>query len=429
MLITLICTFCFLLPAQEKKLSIPVTNTTDPNSTFVQFPDLIMTPSNVVVFNEYSRETSHLYYYKDYRFVWKATAEKEYSKKRIVLGHNLGVYDFRPNALVASNSGSWVYHIELNPESIDKKNQYVTQFNQDGVSKKNTIEARSEFGKQVQTIFCDDQYLYYLATENGNELSKSKKAAEKLILNRFNAKDFSYKKIVLDLPEIEEGSNSVFWSFLGQTDAEKFLVSKNIDYRKEKYTLTIAGFNSEGKVTRTFTIEPKLDETFIRRANAIKSPISNFYQVAELDYHKEKANDTFDKVEHDEGSFSNIIFDPSAQSFYVFGLSGPKPYQKVGPINDGFYVIRYDLTGARTWLLQQPVPTALKEKGTFRVHNTPGYRNVYLQIMPDKRVVFHIQIKKDRYSWPISNDGKAGTHTVNDDTRDVGYPYEFVLTN
>jgi hypothetical protein len=419
----------FSLQAQQSKLTIDVVNNTDPSIITLLNPYAITCGNNVVVVNEYTDDVSTIEYFKEGRIVWKAQADKEYSRKSLVEGRNLTAYDKRLNFMVGSNNGAWVYNVELKPDAIDKKDHYVTQVSLDGTVKKFTIEAREEFGKQLQTAFCDDQYFYYLITEEGDELGSKKKASEKLILNRFDARDFTYNRYALNLPAVEPGDNNTFWSFLGQTETEKLLVSKHIDYENEKIVFTIVAFDNNGNIVRTFKIEPTLDKKFIRPSNHIKSPLTNFHQQAEFDYYpKVTQGSSYATVSATESSFGNIIFDQESQRFFVFGLTGPKPFKKIGPVQDGFYVIAYNIKGTLDWQLQVPAPSQLMSEDFFRVHALPGYRYVYLKNNPDNSLGFYIQFKKSRFSWPISADGKAGKHTVMKDTRVMADPYVFNLT-
>lgn len=78
-----------------------------------------------------------------------------------------------------------------------------------------TCLCQSGAGKSLQNILCDNNYLYLVATQEGDELHDRKKVNEKLLLNRFDAQTFSYKRFVIDTPPIEEGEENSFWSFIG----------------------------------------------------------------------------------------------------------------------------------------------------------------------------------------------------------------------
>lgn len=424
--------FCFLQAVlicfagyTQDQISIRVFNNSDPATEIILNPYAISAGS-VLILNESKDGKSHISYYKNERFVWKTVADKPYSKKWQTVAYNLTSYDKRYNFMVCSNSGSWVYNVEIKPDDIYGKDHFITQIGSDGIVKNFTIKAHEELGKALQTTFCDEQYFFQLTTDDGNEMAKKKKAQEKLIMNRFSAKDFSYKRIVLDLPPVSEGNNSTFWSFLGQTETEKFLVKKDVNVDAEKIILTIAAIDSEGTIKRTFTIEPKLEKKFIRASNAIKSPISNFHQQSEFDYYPKKSG-SWMVAETTSGAYANILFDPITQHFFVYGLFGPKPFTVLAPVQDGFYVMKYDQNGVRQWQTQQAAPTDLMGEGFFKVHATPGFRNLYLKIMSDHSLAFYIQFKKTRYSWGLSEAGKVGEPSRQSHITEGADPYEFLL--
>jgi hypothetical protein len=416
------------LQAQPFTVEIEVTNTAEPSVIILSNPYAIMCGNGVVVLNEYTKEKSMLQYFLNNRMVWKSEADKEYSEKSMIESYNLTGYDKRRNFMVASNSGSWVYNVEMKPDDINKKDQYITQVSADGKTRKFTIEGRPALGNALQTVFCDDQYFYYLTTENGDEMSAKKKVSEKLILNRFDARDFSYKRFELKLPPVEPSDYASFWSFIGQTETEKLLVSKKIDLDADRIRFTIGAFDGEGKITRIFQIEPQLDNKFIRPSTHIKSPVTNYHQQAEFDYSPKKMPGAYyATVNAHEVSFGTITFDPNTQRFFVLGLTGPKPFTKVGAVQDGFYVMRFDLKGSLDWKLQALAPKTLMSEGAFRVHATPGYRYIYLKNNVDGSLQFYIQVKKIRFGWPISEDGKLGKQVVVN-SLNVADSYVFTLS-
>jgi hypothetical protein len=323
-------------------------------------------------------------------------------------------YDFRDNFLVASNTGSVVYQVDMKHDDYYSKPHFITQIGRNGAVKKFRVEASDALGKNLQTAFCDEQYFYYLATDGGNEGRGKKKSSEKLVLNRFDAKDFSGKRFVLDLPAIADDDHHIFWTYAGQTATEKFLVSKNLDPDNGKAIFTLAAFNADGKVTRTFVIDLKLEGKYIRPAYQVKSPVTNFYQCANLDYRiTQPGGASYTVTEPTNGGFSHIVFDAASGSFFVFGLTGPKPFKK-GAEYDGFYIYRYDTQGALQWKLQQAASKELTDEKYFRTQAFPGYRNICLQVLPNDIINFSIQFKKTLFSHAITAGGKV-TRTIRRD--------------
>jgi hypothetical protein len=388
--VLLILVGCNYIHAQDKQATMEGMDPSD-------FSGLSLGKEGLVVAIQKDNEFTMRHFGAEVDLVWEAKTERHYNGKPD--RHYMSVYDMVENFMVSTPSGSWVYHVEMKPGDYYKKDHYITQVSKQGQVKKFTVEGREELGNSLQTVFCDNRYFYFLATDNGDETSKNKKAKDVLILNRFDAKDFSYKRIVLELPAIEPGENTTFWKYLGQTETEKLLVSKNIDYPNGKIVFTIAAFNDEGKVVRTLKIEPQLKGAFIRPARIIKPPFASFHQVSEFNYFPKVTpgsphTDSHVHVEPTNGGFCSIQFDEVSKSFHVFGLSGPKPFRRVGPVYNGFYVMKYDVDGKSQWYLQQAAPKSLMDESFFRVHAFPGLRNISLRSFPDQMINFSIQFKQ-----------------------------------
>lgn len=345
----------------------------------------------------------------DLDLVWQKEVDAKYSSKTRA---DFSSYDMTQGFLVSSPSGSVVYYLEFDTDDYYQKDHYVSQITKAGDLKKFTIKGREELGYSPQTVLCDDQYFYILATEEGFEANEKKKDRDKLILNRFDATTFAYKKVVLDLPVVESGGHTTFWSFLGQSATEKFLYSKNVNSEKNQVVFSFAAFDQDGKITHTWKVEPDLKGTFFRPTKSIADPRRSFHQIANLDYvivmSKSGATGmSYPEPRLDYNAFSNAAYDEATDSFYIFGLSGPKEFKKVASVYDGFYVLKYDSQGALQWQTNQKAPKQLADYGAFRVHSTPGQRNVTFRFAKDNSLNFSVQTKKLLATFVLDAQGKV----------------------
>ena len=314
-----------------------------------------------------------------------------------------------------------------------KEKQYVTQISRNGEEKKFEIIENEEYGYNLYAAFCDNDYVYYLATERGNELSTNKKSKEKLILNRFSSKDFSHQRFVLDVPPVLDGEFATFWYYLGQNGNEKYIVSKNSDLDSEKNRFTIIAFSPEGKIIRTTKIELDLGGKFTRPAFNRSALYDGSYSTIDLDFIEKTSSSiqpggsmsrsVVTTYSPTSGAYSHITLDPRSNHFYVFSLYGPKPFQKIGPIYEGFYIYKYDTNGNLIWKLQQPT---LSDESYFRIHATPAERNITFIVLPDGIINFAIQFKDKLMNHEVSAEGKFIRRAMSDKVRSY---FDGVLLN
>lgn len=327
--------------------------------------------------------------------------------------------------VVASPSGAYVYVIAPvsgSATSLRKKHS-ILQFNAEGKKKSHVLEPRDEQGKKAQSVFCDDTYLYYLATKGGDETNTRKKSEEQLILNRLRNTDLAYSHIVLDLPRIESGDNSTYWSFIGQGRTEKYLVAKNIEPERGLTSLTIAAFDSSGHVVRTVPLQVKLPRKYIRpaygRAYDMYEPRRSFLNFSNLEF--TSSTTSYSSVGSaggysqgttqaagllSNGAFAHVYFDEQSEHFYVYGLFGPKPYYSIGSVYEGFYVFKYNIQGKMVWELVEEAGSDLLDDSYFKVHAMPGHRTLDLQAITPELLNFSISFGQTRYFYAIA-DGKV----------------------
>lgn len=358
-------------------------------------------------------EARLLYYSIDGRLTWEKKIQNHYGAQS-------------SNFVVASPTGSVVYNVEIKDNGFTGKIHYITRITQVGDEKKFEVPGNEGFGISLQAVFCDAQYLYYLATLDENERHDKKKALEKVILSRFNNSDFSYKKFVIDLPPIGEGENTTFWSFLGQTMDEKYLVSKNIDLENDKQIFEIAVINAEGTVLRKNELEVDLGDKFTRPAFDVKVPDYGVFRNTDLDFEVKNVtqrvpnapgspgasrgqmttNYQYARPFPSRGAFGHVSFDPATKSIYVYSLFGPKRFKKLGPEYEGFYIHKFDLQGTNLWKLQYKGQKELAAENFFRIHGTPADRDICLKILPDGKLNFSIHFRRSLFSYEISEAGK-----------------------
>lgn len=412
----------------QKKIVIDVSNNTDKSSMSFSPTSAISMGKNgfVLSYQNDDKKSDITYYNTAGESQWHITAPKEYSASRSGFGGpSLTAYVDSENVMVASNSGSWVYNVDMVSEKFYKKESYITQIGKTGTPKRFTIAGHDGLGRSLQTMFSDEAYFYILATESANEDNYKKRATEKLILNRFNATDFGYKKFVLELPPLDNEGVASYWTFIGQSETEKFLVSKSI--REGKIVSTIAAFDDNGNVTRVFEIELALDKKFIRPCLGVRSLVANFYQRSNFDFGLKQNADRHTMIFPTYASFSHIQFDAETKSFYIIGLFGPKEFKTVASVYDGFYISKYNIDGKNQWKLQQPAGATLMADSRFRIHAAPGYRELFLKVNPDQSLFFSIHVEKKLYTCQVSNEGKPGQLSKKEKMYDLTEPYEFIV--
>lgn len=311
--------------------------------------------------------------------------------------------------LSVSPSGEIVYFIEM--KGFPGKTHYITQIKKNGEVKNVELEGKIEFGFTLLAVFCDDQYLYYLASQNGDEQNDIKKSTDKVILNRFSKDGLTHKRFVLELPIITPGEASTFWAFIGQRGDEKYISSKQLDFETGKSAFQVMSFNSEGQVTLGPTITFALDGKFNRPALNVSRPREI---ITDVDYSTKMSQSTVPNMGTTVttrsvptwGGFAFIQFDALNNNFYIYGLTGPKPFKKVGPVYDGFFVAKYDSESNPLWKLQQPASEKLMNEGAFRVHALPSDRDIALKILPGNKLNFSIHFYDKLFEYEISSEGK-----------------------
>ncbi|HRE68577.1 MAG TPA: hypothetical protein PLM56_12935 [Cyclobacteriaceae bacterium] len=354
------------------------------------------------------------YFTPELELLWK----KEFKDKQ--------QYANRDKHLMASPTGSYTYYLEIASPAgsgFNKKTHDILQIKKDGTEKRMELEPSEAFGQSLQTIFCDEQHLYYLATENGNERHNKKKTTEKLILNRFDHEQLKPERFLIDLPAIAEGENTTFWQYVANTETEILLVSKAMDIPLGKAIYDVATVSTTGKVLSVKRMPVNLHQKFTRPANDIAPAGSRYVMATDLSsssttHTLNGSSQTITIVT--AGGYGNLAFDPATNGFYVYGLLGPIPFRKVSPLYEGFYLIHLDKEGNEQWRVQHTGPEELVNNGVFRKHGRPADRWISLSFLPNQHLNFVIGFGATVVEYDVSARGTVAGHKMWRDIKNVG---------
>lgn len=342
------------------------------------------------------------YFTPELELLWK----KEFKDKQ--------QYANRDKHLVTSPKGSYTYYLEIASPAgsgFNKKTHEIFQVKKDGTENRFELEPSEAFGQNLQTIFCDEQYLYYLTTENGNERHNKKKTTEKLILNRFSHESLKHERFILDLPVVAEGDNTTFWQYVANTETEILLVSKVMDIPLGKAIYDVATVSTLGKVLSVKKMPVNLHQKFTRPANDVAPSGSRYVMTTDLNsssttHTLNGSSQTITVVT--AGGYGNLAFNPATNGFYVYGLLGPIPFRKVAPPYEGFYVIHLDKEGNEQWRVQHTGPQELLNNGTFSKHGRPADRWISLNFLPNQHLNFVIGFAATVVEYDVNAKGVAG---------------------
>jgi len=323
------------------------------------------------------------------------------------------------NITIATPDGSIVYNIEVDDSRLAKYKQYLTQITRTGVAKKMEID-KPEMGKSLLSIFCDENYLYYLCSENGNELHKKKKVTEKLILNRFSHASLTHKKMELAMPAITDGELSTFWTLAGQNGKIKYLTSKVINPKEAQQKFHLVSIDPEGNIVNRTSIDFDTKEKWVRPAvseslGESKVLHNGSYNLVDVNFENSTyvQTSTFkapgagaspalttssvsESAIMMNGSFSYLHLDAVNDALYIYGLLGPRPVRKVAPGFNGFYVYKYNLAGRAIWKLVDPGSKDLLDEKFYTTHGMAHHRNIGLFLKRDQNATFSISFYRNR---------------------------------
>ncbi|WKZ58221.1 MAG: hypothetical protein QY309_10105 [Cyclobacteriaceae bacterium] len=322
--------------------------------------------------------------------------------------------------LMATPNGEYIYTLEMGTLSgFGKYEPQITQIDLKGTVRKFKSDKPQQLGKSLLSIFCDDQYLYYLTSQNGDERHPKKKAEEKLLLTRFSHTDFSSKTITLNVPAVLADENTSFWFYMGSVREEHYLASKTTYPDFGKNDFQVVTFNAEGEIKRTMKFGITLKNKFTRMSYVYWPQSASFEDI--VNYDRTFASVTSTTPGAGPGgaggmtstttrnnltdvAFANLLLDEKTKSFYAFGLLGPKPFKNVASEYEGFYIHKFDLNGNPVWQLQESERTELTDDKFFRVHALPYDRDIAFRPGEDKHELV-IGLKSTNVTYTIDDAG------------------------
>jgi hypothetical protein len=317
-------------------------------------------------------------------------------------------------SIVASPTGSYVYDLPfleidhiISGAVAYKKNLSITQFDSKGFRKQYEINPAQGLGKNLQSVYCNDNYLFALSTENGDETNDKKKGAEKLILHRYKNADFSYQKFTVGVPALSSGENTTYWSLLGQAQEGTYLLAKEINPKENKVRFRVALINDDGKVINILSIDPSLGDRYFRPAIVDQSPDVNdkaFIVTNNLEYFWDLGVNPVSAKPRSNGFFSHLLYDQVSNYFYAYGLFGTKPN-----VYEGFYIFKFDTKGNKVWELVEMGSKQLLGESHFKSFGTDARRNVKLTVLPNEILNLSISFRDTRYFYEIANGKVSGT--------------------
>jgi hypothetical protein len=358
-----------------------------------------------VIGSPLNKESYIIYYFDaEGKLIWKKpTAERE------------GGISSKNESFLVTPDNSYVYYIQTNEDRIYDKKTYVQQVALDGTEKKFEIEGKEQFGKNLQTIICDKDYLYFAATENGDEYHKKKKVEDHLILTRFDHKTMTPKSFPVKTPAITEGDETSFWSYIGSKGDIKFFASKSSDKELNKNDFTVIGVNASGEIKSTAKFSNTFSAgKFLRPSFTVKRKLGNEDEVVRVDYQMKHHAGTgtggsggYDQLQAKLTTAGHLVYDANSDAFLVYGFYGPKPFKTLAATCEGIYVFKYDLNGQNVFKTEQPVGSKLEDTKYFRGHVDPIYRELSLIIFPDKRILLTVDLLDEtKVPFLFSAEGK-----------------------
>jgi hypothetical protein len=400
--VLVLLTYNFLIFAQNKTTVIELSEKEDYiQTTYLEDNGFI------TITGKYNQSKKNLnaklsYYSSALDLIWEKTIEKKQGFKN---------YQIMNDYVVATPDGGIVYYIEcLDGSSSRGANKYrLTQINKAGNVKTFSINNTKDFGENQHIIFCDKNYLYFLASIYGNENEQKYKNDDKIVLNRYSNIDFTHKSIELQLPDIENVKNTSFWFFVGNSENKIFLSTKCVEMGEiEKIQYNMVTVNSEGTVLNNFVIDATLKEDVtlkdarIRPSTNIKSFYNSKLQF-ENDFESRMSNSSNQILYKPlTGAFGNIIYRNS--NFYIYGLSGLYSFGKgMAKQYNGYFIFQYDSVGNVIKKIQAKVSDELYKEGFFRIHGMPNERNISFLIEPDRSLRFQIWFKNKVFTYQYQN--------------------------
>jgi hypothetical protein len=397
--VTLIC-FAISADAQDKKEVITLQRG-EAILNVMHFPQngLILKKGKESL-NSKALDWELLYYNPDLTLKYKVAIEKNQINK-----------GFR-NYFVTSPDAKVIYHIEPKGynTTMGASSQYITQFDETGNKKTYELDKLKELGDR-KVEFADSQY-YIASVTAKDEVTKKKK--QKTILTKLKGTDFSRQDVEIKLPALKDEDYSTDWFYCGNGENKIYFMSKTVK-DDGTFIYDLITINGEGNILSNISMDAKLNGVFPR-------PTSNkkYYFWADYenpDFYTSTYTSTYTAggnnfestdvtVNPTLGAFGDIIIDEKSNSIYIYGLTGPAPFKRLGPLNQGYFVQKYDMGGKEIWKKQFDFAKEILDNEYVRLHATPYSRNLNFKINPDNSVKLQLLAKDMVYTFNLDAGGK-----------------------
>jgi len=336
------------------------------------------------------------------------------------------------SSLVMSPTGNSVYFIRYSPAFWSSKvNASIIQIDSSGTYHQGKLRHKFKF-ENVNAVFSDDEYLYYVLKENTAKGRRGKKNAYPQIkFGKISNKDFSYTQVDVAVPEPEEDATE--WSFIGNTTEVSYFASLKIE-NDQKAVYRVAVIDDEGKLLDDFKMSVNIkDGNFVpgnQVSNVAGSEILHSHKFTRhVSYYSTgRTTTTVITYTANPEAFVNISFDPQTNGFYITGLSGKLPsnekkglfhkkeYSKV----NNYYLFKFDQDGKESWKLEGKLVSAsdnFKNKSSFLSRESYldiGIKgNLRYQVFMDKDVAtYEINPETGKYLTGYSNTFKNYVTTL-----------------
>ncbi|MFL5728299.1 MAG: hypothetical protein ACJ75J_02325 [Cytophagaceae bacterium] len=394
--------FSLSVIAQEKKETL----TLDRNDLIL---NVMYFPQNGLILkkgkdymNSKALDWEMFFYNPDLTLKYKASIEKTQINK-----------GFR-NYFVTSPDAKYIYHIEGKGynTTFGASSQFITQFDETGAKKTYELENLKDLGNR-EVMFADSQYMYYIATVNvKDEVTKKKK--QKTILIKLKSTDFSRQDVEVKLPGLKDEDYSSDWFYCGNGENKIYFMSKTVK-DDGTFIYDLITMDRDGKILSNISMDAKLSGVFPRPTYNEKyyfwadfenpdfytSTYTSSYSNAVGSY-----TSTDVSVNHTLSAFGDIVIDEKSNSIYIYGLTGPAPYKRLGPLNKGYFVQKYDLAGKEIWKKQYDFGQEILDNEYVRLHSTPYGRSLKFKINPDNTVKLQLLAKDMVYTFMFDGTGK-----------------------
>ncbi|MEZ5059410.1 MAG: hypothetical protein R2879_20445 [Saprospiraceae bacterium] len=392
MRLLLLCSFLFLAlfsNAQTKSVSIPL----EENEIIIdEYPvneNGFFITSGIQKWQETNPVYKFTYLNQDLEKVWEV--EQERKEKSIKFS----------NSLVTTPGNAYIYHLEgIGFFSVASYN--VTQIDGEGKTKNFSIQVADE-PFRIVARFADDEHFFLL--KRMEDLS--------FVLHSYKHTTLKEKPIKIQLPEIiqKKGEEDFYsWKYEGQKDGLFYFSLKNVDVELNKVTYKIAKINADGSLQKEFSVDLKPNEgEFLKHTHGNSTPHLGFYST---DGARESPKKEIKYI-------GNIYFDLKNDRFFVFGLTGNKPFKKNWRV-DGILNTIFDLDGKEQKRTSILMPEELIGAVRWKIGTESQERRLRFMVFPDKTFYFSLFWLNTLYNMKFDAKGNYDSYQICETGRNTG---------